>query len=202
MKPMVRVPHKWMVRSLAWAERSVRGYANCEKESSRAYARPGIDRSVDAQLLGKAGECAFCLFTGIDPERLDWGARCDNGWDVVEFNRRIDVKASGTEHLIWPVTKNSFLMSTPAELFTAVRRPNKLERDLYEMAGWVTVTHFRTNHHIAPPPEGFDRGTKHLANDELWEMESLRSSGLVHSLLANRRDDLLAAMFTPIGAAA
>ena len=153
MKPLVKVPPEWMARSLAWAERSVAGYNNGEKERSRALARPGIDKSVDAQLLGKAGECAFCKFMCLDPGLLDWGPKCDRGWDIEYLRHLIDVKASGTRLLIWPVTKNEFLSETPAELFAAVHRPRRDEVDTYEMLGWTTVSIFVTQHLTARPPD-------------------------------------------------
>ena len=71
MKPTVKVTPEWMAKSLAWSERSVLGYANGEKEASRQYARPGIDKSVDKQLLGKAGD-AYVRASGV--ARLHEGA--------------------------------------------------------------------------------------------------------------------------------
>lgn len=167
MKPRLTLPPKWRDRSSQWAERSVLGYERGEKERSRTYARPGIDKSVDAQYLGKAGECIYCLHFGIDPERLDWSPRCDSGIDVVHLGLSIDVKASNTEFLMWPVTKNKWLDAVRATIFALVRRIDK-PADLFEMSGWVSVKYFIANHNSAPPPKFLDAGTKHLHESELW----------------------------------
>jgi hypothetical protein len=192
----VIVPPKWMDRSLRWAERSVLGYERGEKERSRACARPGIDKSVDHQLLGKAGECAFCGFMGLDPELLNWGPKCDDGWDIEYCKQLIDVKASGTECLIWPITKD-WLESARATVFASMHRPDRKRPDLYEVGGWCTKSHFIKHHHVAPPPN-FDPGTKHMHRDELWPMDQLRDSQFVRTLLLRRQCDVLPELFSPI----
>lgn len=181
MKPVVRVPHEWMERSLAWAERSVLGYGNGEKERSRAYARPGIDKSIDAQLLGKAGECGFCLHMGIDPEELDWGPKTDVGWDVKLYARLcVDVKATDTEYLIWPVTKNGFFDRPKAHIYALARR---LKPDVFEMSGWVRARYFIQHHKTAPPPTHFDAGTKCMHHSVLWPIEELQLSAHLRGAL-------------------
>ena len=193
----VLVPPEWMERSLCWAERSVLGYGRGEKEKSRAYARPGIDKSVDSQLLGKAGECAFCAFMGLDPELLNWGPRCDDGWDIEYCSQLIDVKASGTECLIWPVTKNEFLARAQATLFASMHRLDRSRPDLYDIGGWCTKSHFIQNHQVAPPPN-FDPGTKHMHRRSIWPMDQLRDSQFVRTLLRQRQCDELPSLFSPI----
>lgn len=145
------------------------------EKSSRQYARPGIDKSVDAQLLGRAGECAFCCFLNLDPATsLDWSANLDSGWDMVVRGRRIDVKSSGTEYLMWPVTKNGFLQQCEAHLFVLVSR---LEEDLFEIGGWITVANFIANHHTARPPAFMDEGTKYLHKSELMDFSEATRAG-------------------------
>ena len=169
MKPRIKLDEKWLEQARAFAEQSVSGYRSGQKESSRQYARPGIDKSVDAQLLGRAGECAFCCFLNLDPATsLDWSANLDSGWDMVVRGRRIDVKSSGTEYLMWPVTKNGFLQQCEAHLFVLVSR---LEEDLFEIGGWITVANFIANHHTARPPAFMDEGTKYLHKSELMELQ-------------------------------
>jgi hypothetical protein len=194
----VIVPPEWMERSLRWAERSVLGYENGEKEKSRAYARPGIDKSIDKQLMGKAGECAFCGYLRLDPELLDWGPKCDDGWDIEYCNQLIDVKASGTEYLMWPITKNEILARTRATVFASMHRLDRKRPDLFDIGGWCSKSHFIQHHHVAPPPTFLDRGTKHLHPDEIWPMDQLRDSQLVRSLLLRRQCDVLPALFSPI----
>jgi hypothetical protein len=194
----VTVPPEWMDRSRRWAERSVLGYERGEKERSRAYARPGIDTSVDAQLLGKAGECAFCCFMGLDPEQLSWGPRCDDGWDVEYCNQLIDVKATGTEYLIWPVTKNEWLPRARATIFASMHRLDRWRPELFDIGGWCTKDHFIARHRVAPPPTFMDRGTKHLHRDDLWPMDQVRDSQFIRTLLLHRQCDVLPELFSPI----
>ncbi|RXG91560.1 hypothetical protein [Bradyrhizobium zhanjiangense] len=194
----VIVPHEWMERSLRWAERSVLGYERGEKERSRAYARPGIDTSVDAQLLGRAGECAFCLFMHIDPGRLDWGPSCDKGWDVEFCRQLIDVKATDTGAVIWPVTKNHFLADAQADLFASMHRMDRRQPAIFEVGGWCTRAHFVQTHQIAPPPARWNPGTKYLPRCALWPMEQLRDSGFVRSVLLHRQCESLPALFSLI----
>lgn len=171
MKPRIKLPREWIDRSQLWAERSVLGYERGEKENSRRYARPGIDRSVSHQFLGRAAECAFCLFLGIDPGAdLDWSPRPDLGWDVERFGLRIDVKGTRTAYLMWPVTKNGFLYQCEAHVFALVRQ---IEPDLYEMSGWLTLQEFIDRHHDATAQDRLDEGTKFLHARELPDIENL-----------------------------
>jgi hypothetical protein len=155
-----------MEKSREWAERSVAGYAAGHKEASRAYARPGIDKSVDKQLLGKAGEVAHCLYFNIDPNILDWGPRCDPGWDVVQMRMKIDIKSTDTAYLMWPVPKNVFVPT--ADIFSLACRLDGRGGARYEMSGWFSRKAFLMRRKIAPPPEWMDPNTKHVHKDHLW----------------------------------
>lgn len=170
MRQPIKLPPEWLDRSRRWAERSVAGYARGEKEHSRQYARPGIDKSIAHQLLGKAAECAYCLHAGIDPATLDWSPRPDCGWDIRQCGLRIDVKGTRTEYLMWPVTKNGFLHELNVDVFVLVRQ---IELGLYDLAGWSTVPHFIQLHHIATAADRLDPGTKYLHFSELPEIRIL-----------------------------
>lgn len=165
MKPLIKLPPEWMARARAWAETSVDDYARGAKENSRRYARPGIDKSIPHQMMGKAAECAFCLHLGLDPEILDWSPKPDPGWDVEQFGLRIDVKGSRTPYLIWPVTKNGYLHQCKADIFVLVRQMGA--SDLYEISGWTTVPYFIELHHVATARDRLDAGTKHMHFSDL-----------------------------------
>jgi hypothetical protein len=173
MKPLIKLPRKWMERSLAFGEQSVDGYDKREKEASRIYARPGIDKSVPHQFFGKGGECAYCLHFGLDPERkLDWSKRLDPGWDVEQLGVLVDVKSTRTQFLMWPITKNEWLHQCRADVFVMVRY---LGGDLFEIGGWITKPDFIRRHHVATADDGkrLDPGTKHLHVSELSKIDSL-----------------------------
>jgi hypothetical protein len=198
MKRLVKLQRQWMVRSFAFAERCVKGYEDGEKDISRQYERPGIATSLDAQTLGKAAECAFCIDNDLDPmTALDWTPKLDPGWDVVIRERKIDVKGTDTEMLMWPVTKNAFLEQCPADLFVLVRRlvrprtktmKDILEADTFEVSGWVTVKEFIAKHHTAPPPSWLDAGTKHMHMDELRLFTDASRAGYRNGFVGYGRD--------------
>jgi len=177
MKRQIKLQRQWMVRSFAFAERCVAGYERGDKDVSRQYERPGIATNLDAQTLGKAAECAFCIDNHLDPQTaLTWDENLDPGWDVVIRERKIDVKGTDTEMLMWPVTKNDFLDQCPADLFVLVRRlvrprsktmDDILACDTFEISGWVTVKEFIKNHHVADASSWMDENTKHLHMNEL-----------------------------------
>jgi hypothetical protein len=164
---------------MGWGERSVLGYAKKQKEKSRALARPGIDKSVRHQAMGKVCECAFCLYIGRDPKTLDWGRKCDRGWDVNYRKKLIDVKGSKTMFLIWPVTKNRFLAKSPADILVGVcARDWFFHNDpIVLILGWVTKQRFIREHHTAPPPD-LDPGTKFMFRDQLEDISCLTTAVL------------------------
>lgn len=171
----VEVPRQWITWSLWWGRQSVEGYNKREKESSRALARPGIDTDLRYQAMGKVGECAFCLHFGLPPRKLDWGPKLDGGWDCVYCGQKIDVKASTTKKLIWPVTKNHFLSQTKADVFFGVWAGNWYYEDdpVVTLLGWVPAYRFIREHKIAPPPANFDPGTKYMEARDLLAPDDL-----------------------------
>jgi hypothetical protein len=166
-RPVIDLPWEWLERCFHWGKQSVGGYERKEKEGSRQYARPGIAESVDYQSLGKMGEVAFCLWAGIDPERLDWGPKTDNGVDIEHLGHKVDVKASRTMCLIWPVTKMHFLDRSPADRFVAV---NGRERPRMVILGWMPRDRFIKHHKVAPPPDHWDAGTPYMDAVDLLPM--------------------------------
>jgi hypothetical protein len=179
MRPIVRVPPDLAERCQEWAHRSVAGYANGDKENSRQYARPGVDRDPDMQFRGKAGECAYALFFGLDPySAIDWSPRLDHGWDIRHLGLLIDVKASDTPKLMWPRTKRHFLGQTPADIFAFAHR---IERSgTFELSGWISVRDFIARHHVAPPPEWLDPTTQFMNKDELRPLSELIDWPIAH----------------------
>jgi hypothetical protein len=161
-RPLVKLPGDLFARCIDWGARSVLGYERGEKESSRQYARPGIDKSISKQALGKLAECAFCIYYNLDPDLLDWSPRLDRGWDCELFRVRVDVKGSDTEYLIWPVTKD--WVPDNFNLFAQVQR---LEENLFAIGGWCLRRNFFKRCHVAPPPDWLDPWTKHLHWTEL-----------------------------------
>lgn len=162
---------------MAWAQRSVKGYADKEKEASRAYARPGIDTNPRYQALGRIGECAFCLYVHLSPKVLDWGPDCDPGWDVKFREKVFDVKTSTTTKLIWPVTKNHFLEPPKADIFVAAHGRDWFydDKPAVILLGWIPTLVFIREHKIAPPPDHFDPGTKYMDAEMLRDMRRLRA---------------------------
>jgi hypothetical protein len=189
MKLQIKVDPALMARSLEFAQRSVLGYERGEKEASRAHARPGIDKSVDEQMKGKAGECAFCQFVGVSPlTELDWTPKTDLGWDLIWRTRKIDVKTTDTSALIWPVTKG-WLEECKANVFVLVRRIAKPRRDeladnialqrydTFEISGWITVKDFIAQHRVADEQHRFDTGTKYMPAETLTEFTEAARAG-------------------------
>jgi hypothetical protein len=177
-KTIIKLPRLWMMRSLMYAEKAVPSYDNPKKDKS--WARPGVI-SINRQMLGKAGECVFCLFQNLDPdEMLNWITPWpDVGWDLIIRERKVDVKTSDTEYLIWNVLKNKELPKCPADLFVLVRRlrhPTEKQKedqkvlltlDEFEVSGWISVKEFIAKHHSAPAGHWMDEHTKHMHMDEL-----------------------------------
>lgn len=164
----IETPRSLVDRAIEWGRASVMGYRSGEKEASRQFARPGIAESLDAQAMGRLGEIAFCLWAGVDPnEVLDWGKRPDRGYDMLLGKARIDVKTSGTDCLIWPVTKNNFLDSAPIDIFVLAGAE---ERPLIYLLGWVSKRFFVRRHLSADEAHRFDTGTKYLPADHLHRM--------------------------------
>ena len=99
------------------------------------------------QAMGKLGEVAFCLWANLDPDRaLDWSPRLDRGYDVQLNRARIDVKTTGTDCLIWPVTKNHFLNTAPIDIFVLVEAA---ERPIVYLSGWINKARFIRDHEVA-----------------------------------------------------
>jgi hypothetical protein len=194
----IKLSRAWMVRSYAFGEKSVAGYDDGMKEASRHYARPGIDKSPDAQTLGKASEVAFCLDLCLDPlTKLDWTPMPDPGWDLIVRERKIDVKGSDTEMLMWPVTKNEFLEHCPAHLFVLVRRLSRphgktmediIACDTFEISGWITVKEFIAKHHVADASSWMDENTKHMHMDELRPFTDATRAGYPNGFVGYSRE--------------
>lgn len=158
---------------MQWGERSVEGYANKEKEASRPYARPGIDKDVRLQAMSRIGECAVCIYLNHNPEDLDWGPKLDRGWDIVDLGKKLDVKTSAKRLLIWPVTKNNFLDPPKADIFVSVNGRDWLfeNRSFVLLLGWVTTQRFIREHKVAPPPADLDKGTKYMEPAQLDQLD-------------------------------
>ena len=165
-----------VARCKAWGTRSSDDYVALKKENSRQYARPGIAENPDAQIMGRMGECAFCLWLEIDPlTALDWTPQCDSGFDVLWKGKRIDVKTNGgfPPLLMWPVTKNHFLQTSPADIFVLVGGG---DRPLMTIEGWIGRGHFIRLCHVAPTPkQRLDPGTKYMPAKELIPMSHWHS---------------------------
>jgi hypothetical protein len=198
MRRQIKLQQQWMVRSFAFAEKSVASYERGEKDASRQYARPGIDTSLDAQTLGKAAECAFCIDNNLDPLiELDWTPNLDPGWDLIIRERKIDVKGTDTEMLIWPVTKNKFFEQCPADLFVLVRRivrprtkktEDILASDTFEISGWIKVSEFIAKHHVADASSWMDENTKHMHMDELRLFTDAHRAGYPNGFVGYNRE--------------
>jgi hypothetical protein len=167
-KVRIDAPRELVDRCIEWGRASKRGYREGKKEASRKYARPGIAESLDAQSMGKLGEVAFCLWANLDPLReLDWSPRLDPGFDLILNRARIDIKASNTDCLIWPVTKNRRLDTAPVDIFVLAEAR---QRPTIYLSGWITKKRFVAQHRQADEAHAFDTGTKFIHCSQLHRM--------------------------------
>jgi hypothetical protein len=108
---------------------------------SRAVSSHGAQDNADLQAIAKMGECAFCLWAGLNPLRsLHWGESCDAGYDVRFSDLRIDVKTTkaGNRYLIWPVNKREFMLEKAFEALVIVRG----DEPTFEITGWTSKFQF------------------------------------------------------------
>jgi hypothetical protein len=85
----VELPGALMMRSLDYAIDVVKGYRLGRNPASLAVSSRGADQDIKLQTLGRMAECAFAIDVGLDPLTvLNWGERCDNGFDCVVNGRR------------------------------------------------------------------------------------------------------------------
>lgn len=168
--PTIKLSQELEAACVAWGARSCGGYTRGEKNGSLIYARPGIAQSVPHQAMGKMGECAFCLWVGLDPRKdVDWSPKLDPGWDFILNGAKVDVKASATRKLMWPVTKNAFLPAAPFHFLVLVEVRNP---PVCMISGFASKPEFIARHKIADGSTNLDAGTKYLDRQDLRRIDN------------------------------
>lgn len=166
-----------MERCAEFGKRVVASYQNGSKENSRGLAiegKPRIDGNAHVQTIGRMAELAFAKAFGIDPDSLDWGERCDYGYDLkLSDGRTVDIKASDhpyASRLIWPVSKNHFLHKGADLLVFA-----KVKENTVELCGFAPKIFFIQNAVVARGERGIVDGTRYMSANKLFAIKEIMS---------------------------
>lgn len=168
----VLLSFEWMDRCYEYGAGIVNAYTDGLNAASRAVSSHGAESNWKLQSIAKMGEVAFCLWSGIDPESLNWSQRCDNGFDALYGRLKIDVKTihKAKRLLIWPVNKAGFYLTKKFQVLVLV----KAEPPSFEVARWIDKAAFYCEKNVARETPGLTDGTWFIPEDRLWPIELLR----------------------------
>jgi hypothetical protein len=172
--PTIDLPSNWINCCREYAEKVVVDYANGRNAKSRAVTCFDAHDNITLQATAKMCECAFAVWAGMDPARLNWSGFCDNGTDIIWRSKRWDIKATkiGGQYLIWPITKNEIYDSKQFDCLALV----KFAVPTFELAGWISKGEFSATHEIATDGHKLFSGTWYVHQDRLWDLTSLMMS--------------------------
>src|SRR5207253_1957059 len=118
-KHLIKLPNDLVKRSWDQGRRIVAAYQRGENAASLAVSSHGAEDDAELQAKARMAECAYCVWAKLDPSTaLQWGDRCDPGWDVKHLGLRVDVKRThgNGRYLLWPVNKRQIFESKPFHL--------------------------------------------------------------------------------------
>lgn len=172
--PTIELPARWIHCSRDYARQVIDGYARGDNPNSRAVTCFDAHANFDLQATAKMAECAFALWAGMDPARLNWSGFCDSGSDLIWRSKRWDIKATkiGGQYLIWPIAKNEIYPSKQFDCLALV----KFAVPTFELAGWMSKGEFAQTHEVATEGHKLFPGTWYVHEDRLWDLTSLMMS--------------------------
>lgn len=170
--PTIELPQVWIECSQEYARQTVARYASGENANSRAVTCFDAHSNVGLQATAKMAECAFALWAGIDPTRLNWSGFCDDGADIVWRGKRWDIKATSIfgRYLIWPIGKNEIFHDKDFDCLALV----KFDVPAFTLAGWISKTEFWATHEVATEGHKLFPGTWHVHERRLRDLRSLQ----------------------------